>query len=194
MRRIAFSWFMLIAVGAAGIEREPLEQYQARRHQLAAELDGAIVLFPAEQADLVEYRQENNFYYLTGFDEPGAILLIDATGDEPEEFFFLPPRDLEEERWTGVKLGPGPDAVKRTGFGTVEALEEFSSRLESVLENTDTVYTLIENETNLERLQKIAPRADYNDIASAIAALRLIKSQTELTLLEKGDPDHDEGA
>ena len=185
MRRIAFSWFVLIAVGAAGIEREPLEQYQARRHQLAAELGGAIVLFPAERLDLVEYKQENNFYYLTGFDESNAILLIDATGDEPEEFFFLPPRDLEEERWTGVKLGPGPEAVERTGFGTVEALEEFSSRLESVLENTDTVYTLIENEADLERLQAIAPRADYKDIASAIAALRLIKSQTELMLLEK---------
>ena len=185
MRRIAFFWFMLIAVGAAGIEREPLEQYRTRRHQLAEELDGAIVLFAAQPIDLVEYEQENNFYYLTGFDEPDAILLIDATEEEPREFLFLPPRDPDQERWTGVKLGPGPVGVERTGMETVEALGEFSSRLEHVLENTDTVYTLTDNEADLERLQAIAPRADYEDIAPAIGELRMVKSETELAFLEK---------
>ena len=70
---------------ALGIEREPFERYQGRRQQLGSELDGAIVLFAAPAQDLVEYTQEDNFYYLTGLDEPNAILLLDATADPVEE-------------------------------------------------------------------------------------------------------------
>ncbi len=176
---------MLFTSLAWGIEREPLEQYQARRQQLASELDGAIVLTSAAAQDLVEYRQEDNFYYLSGFAEPDAILLLDATGDEIREFLFIPPRDLDEERWTGVKLGPGIEAAAQTGFAIVEELDEFEDRLHAILEDTNTVYTLTDQEAGLSRLREVAPRANFEDIRPSLATMRQVKVPTEISLLEK---------
>ena len=50
---------------ASALEREPLGEYKSRRLRLSGEVDGVIVLFAAPAEDLVEYQQENNFYYLT---------------------------------------------------------------------------------------------------------------------------------
>jgi Xaa-Pro aminopeptidase len=185
MKQIAFTCLMLFATLALGVQRERLEQYQTRRQQLAVELDGAIVLSAAAAEDLVQYQQEDNFYYLTGFREPASILLLDATGDAMEEFLFIPTRDLDEERWTGVKLGPGIEAAEQTGFGAVEELAAFGDRLKAILEDTNTVYTLTDQEADLSRLREIAPRANFEDIRPAIAAMRQVKAPTEISLLEK---------
>ncbi len=188
MKRIAFLWITLIAfmtLMASALEREPLEQYKARRLRLAAEVDGAVVLFAAPPLDLVEYQQEDNFYYLTGFDEPSAILLLDATGDQMEEILFIPERDRSQERWTGTKLGPGEEAERRMGLTTVSALGEFSSRFKRIVEKNGKVYTMTEQEDNVAEIRKTAPRGSFEDIEPIIARHRQTKSDTEIGLLEK---------
>jgi Xaa-Pro aminopeptidase len=185
MRRIAIVWLILLSSLAFGIEREPLEEYRARRQRLASELDGAIVLFAARAQDLVEYRQEDNFYYLTGFNQPDAILLIDASDQEAKEILFIPSRNLNEERWTGPKLGPGPEAVTETGVAVVEDVEMFAETLEKVLEGASRIYTPTDQDTYLERLRQAAPRAEFADVNEAIAAIRQVKAETEIVLLEK---------
>jgi len=83
------------------------------------------VIFAGEEAAGATdgFRQNNNFYYLTGWSEPGAAVLVasahDAVGAQAgrsyTEILFLPPRDLMEERWTGPKLGPdSPEAPSVT--------------------------------------------------------------------------------
>ncbi len=185
MRRFALAWILLTAIAATALEREPLEQYKLRRQKLASQLDGVVALYAALATDLVQYQQEDNFYYLTGFDEPGAILLLDATGDSFEEILFIPPRDQDEERWTGEKLGPGPRAVGATGVTSVEALEEFASQFQRMLEKTDAVYTLTDQEDNVLRLRKIAPGADIGDLAPSLALNRQVKTASELAILTK---------
>ena len=185
MKQLAFTCVMLVTTFAFGIEREPLEQYQARRKQLASELDGAIVLSAAPAQDLVQYQQEDNFYYLTGFAEPDAILLLDASGDDMQEILFIPPRDLDQERWTGAKLSPGREAAAQTGFMTVEELDDFGDRLRAILEVRNTVYTLTDQEPVLSRLREVEPRANIEDIRPSIAAMRQVKAPTEISLLEK---------
>ena len=170
---------------ALGIEREPFERYQGRRQQLGSELDGAIVLFAAPAQDLVEYTQEDNFYYLTGLDEPNAILLLDATADPVEEILFIPPRDPEEERWTGPKLGPGPDAAALTGLSRVEAVTAFPDRLKSVLGDLNTIHTLTDQAAAVATLREIAPQAEIVDARPVVAAMRQVKAETEVALLEK---------
>ena len=185
MKQFAFTFLMLVTTLALGVQLEPLEQYQARRQQLASELNGAIVLYAAAAEDLVQYQQEDNFYYLTGFTEPDSILLLDATGDELREFLFIPARDLNEERWTGVKLGPGMEAATQTGFMTVEELDRFEDRLGAVLEDSNTLFTLTDTAPDLSRLRELAPRANFEDVRPAIAAMRQVKAPTEISLLEK---------
>jgi len=188
MKRFGSLWLLLIAVSSVtsvAAELEPLEVYQVRRARLAAELNGAIVVFAAPPNDLVEFQQEDNFYYLTGFNEPDAILLIDATNRRMEEYLFIPSRDLDEEQWTGVKLGPGSDAARETGVANVLPLDQFDSMFKDLGQEADSVHTIIRQETNVARLRGQAPQADYEDAADAIAAMRVVKSDTELELLER---------
>ena len=149
------------------IEKEPLSEYKARRDRLAARIKGnVLVVRAAPEQELVKYYQEPNFYYLTGFDQPEAILLLDAASNPPQEFLFLPERKPATERWTGPKLGPGPEAEKATGFTKVLPTSEFDATLKSASQRAKAVYGL-------------------KDVEKEMAYLRQTKSATELTLLEK---------
>jgi Xaa-Pro aminopeptidase len=125
-----------------------------------------LVLRAAPEQELVEYQQEKNFYYLTGFDEPNAILLLDASSEPSQEFLFLPERKPAQERWTGPKLGPGADAEKATGFAKVLSTSQFDAVLKTASDRAKSVYGLA-------------------DVEKEIAYLRQVKSPTEIALLEK---------
>ena len=156
-----------IATLAVAIEKEPFQEYRSRRERLAQRIKGnVLVLRAAPDLELVKYQQERNFYYLTGFDEPNAIFLLDAVSQPPQEYLFLPDRKPAEERWTGAKLGPGPDAEKATGFSKVLSTTEFDATLKKVSERAKAVYGLA-------------------DVIDDIAYLRQVKSPTEIALLEK---------
>ena len=108
---------VLTAAGltAAGI---PPREYQERRAELRKSLDGVMVLFGAEDPDDLHtsFFQESNFLYLSGWREPGAIMLLTPQ----DEILFLPPRDRRLELYTGAKLDPtDPEAPKKTGFERV---------------------------------------------------------------------------
>src|SRR5262245_26780042 len=157
----------VLATLAFAIEKEPLQEYRLRRERLAQRIKGnVLVLRAAPDQELVKYQQEKNFYYLTGFDEPNAILLLDAASDPPQEFLFLPERRSGEERWTGPKLGPGTEGEKVSGFSKVLSSTEFDSALKKAAERAKAVFGL-------------------KDVESDIAYLRQVKSATEIGLLEK---------
>jgi Xaa-Pro aminopeptidase len=161
--------FLILILAAApllAIEKEPLQEYRARRIRLADAIKGnVLVLKAAPEQELIEYQQERNFYYLTGLAEPDGILLLNAATSPPDEILFLPNRKLAEERWTGTKLGPGPEAEKLTGFSKVLPLSDFDSSLSSAAQGRIVL--------------------GLQDVADKIAALRQVKSATEVALLEK---------
>src|SRR5215470_10097005 len=131
-----FLFLLIIAAPLLAIEKEPLQEYRSRRERLADLIKGnVLVLKAAPETELVEYQQERNFYYLTGFDEPDAIMLLNAATTPPDEILFIPERKPSEERWTGAKLGPGPDAEKLTGFKKVLPLSDFESVLSKAAGN-----------------------------------------------------------
>src|SRR3982751_3712787 len=120
MRQILVSLAFLCASSfiSNALDRQPASDYHARREKLAAKLNGnvALVFAPPEAEgpnDLYGYRPDNNFYYLTGWPEPGAALLVVAALPEKDggtarpysETLFLPSRNASQERWTGPKLG-----------------------------------------------------------------------------------------
>src|SRR5579862_7693503 len=130
---LAAFWFVS---PAHTLERQPASVYHARRVALSGKLHGGLaVLFAAEEAqlDLMPYRQDEDFYYLTGWNEPGAALLIVA---EPEsspatearprhytEILFLPTRNLRQEKYTGVKLDAAtPGVAQSVGVEAVKPM------------------------------------------------------------------------
>ena len=103
--RLAFVGFGALSAAslmAAGITPQ---EYQQRRAELRKSLDGVMVLFGAEDSDDLHtsFFQESNFLYLSGWREPGAVMLL----TQQTEILFLPPRDPRMELYTGRKLGPG---------------------------------------------------------------------------------------
>src|SRR5205809_4982823 len=166
MKKIFFI-LLLAVVPLLAIEKEPLQEYRARRERLAGLIAGnVLVLKAAPEQELVEYQQEHNFYYLTGLDEPNAILLLNATTTPADEILFIPERKPAEERWTGAKLGPGPEAEKATGFAKVLGTSEFDAVLKKASQRAKSVFGL-------------------KDVEADIAYLRQVKSPTEIALLEK---------
>ena len=172
-----------LSISIAAIEKEPLQEYRSRRQRLVeGTANSVVVLYAAPEQDLVEYRQENNFYYLTGFDEPDATMLVDASSSPMEEYLFIPDRKLSQERWTGEKLGPGPDAEGKTGFKHVLSLSDFPEVLRRTSGKAERVYGL---KNDFPRIQSLVPSAALWDAAPMVARLREVKSATELQLLNR---------
>jgi Xaa-Pro aminopeptidase len=186
-------------------EREPNAVFAERRARLALRLNAPIVLFgytgKEHSSPSYVFNQEENFYYLTGHNEEGAALLVlppeSATSHwkGPREILFLPPRDLAEERWNGVRIGPrDPGVTEKTGVAAVEDLSSLKTRLADVTKNYKEIYTLLPQQSDTgypharewsEWLQKTVPGLPLRDAAAAIAAMRQIKSPGEIALLTK---------
>jgi Xaa-Pro aminopeptidase len=177
------------------------EQCRSRRADLRKALgDGVTVLFGRtgdhEEDIRSGFFQEPNFYYLTGWQEPGAILLLAPLADDPQtpgyqskaklprEILFLPERDPNEEKWTGRKLGPGdPDVREITGFANVMPAGKFETELLRALESYAHLYTLTDQPA-AARLKQLAPMRDVASASVAIARLRMHKSAEEISLLQ----------
>jgi Xaa-Pro aminopeptidase len=209
-------WIALLVFSIAlpAQEREPLEVFQARREALRQKLtDGLIVLFghtdDSGPDSLLPFRQENSFYYLTGFNHPGAVLLLAPPVEDrrsrfrdeslrlPREILFLPAHDSVHEHWTGPKPNPAnPATAAQTGFAVVKDVKELESELRRYARGYPNVYTLLpgthseETESsfardNVERLRTIVPRLAIKEARAALGALRQIKSEGELALIRK---------
>ncbi len=95
----------------ASWERDRVADLTARRQAAAEQIgpNGILVLFAAEPRNYAgdvdwPYRQENNFFYLTGITEAGAALIMIPGADRIREILFLPPSNPAQENWTGHLL------------------------------------------------------------------------------------------
>ena len=140
-----FRWIALVLLAAPAavpalnaLEKQPAAVYHARRVALSRELRGGVaVLFAAEEPllDFMPYRQDADFYYLTGWNEPGAALLVaGGPGSEYKEILFLPTRDLRMEKYTGVKLDAAtPGAAETAGVEAVAPMTELPAVLNGLI-------------------------------------------------------------
>ena len=132
MRKLCLLALVVLAVGPGlpllqgpllhALDKQPPGVFHARRVALAGKLQGGVaILFAAEEPvlDFMPYRQDSDFYYLTGWNEPGAALLIEgdasqaATPRAYKEILFLPARNLRMEAYTGVKMDAATTGVRR---------------------------------------------------------------------------------
>src|SRR5262245_5081880 len=138
MRRASLVVAMLLA--SAGLtsaqplftDSLPKEEFAARRAKLFEKIgDGvAIIQGTAETGHAKKFRQNNQFYYLTGIEVPHGILVME--GRTKRSTLFLPPRNERAERSEGPILTPGPEAVQLTGIEAVEVRDAFESALKGV--------------------------------------------------------------
>ena len=214
-RSRSFNCLLLALVLASSVlpalawEREPVSVFHERRVRLVRETggDGVIVLFGYRDADMAAsvttFHQNENFYYLTGWNEPEAMMLLvprvqkrGAAAELEREVLFIPAHDLRGERWTGPKLGPDdPDASARTGFPALEATPLFQSELLEALKNFSKIYTELTPQPEsgedyfqaevVSKLRKMAPLANIADMRPHVERQRAVKSPGEIALMRK---------
>jgi Xaa-Pro aminopeptidase len=144
-----------------------------------------------------EYRQDSDFYYLTGFDEPESVLVLSTEHPEHRAVLFLRRRDKDRETWDGPRLGVerAPDAL---GIDAAFPIDELDKRLPDYLADvTDLHYRLganpefdkvilraIEGVRRRARTGVIAP-SKIIDIARDVHEMRLHKTEAELDAMAK---------
>jgi Xaa-Pro aminopeptidase len=181
----------------------PQSEYRTRRRALAAKLtEGSIAIIPAANELLrngdvhYRFRQDSNFYYLTGFNEPEALLVITA-GESSQSYLFNRPRDLAEEQWTGKRLGQ-KDAREVLGVDHAYSIASFASHLPELLADKTAIYYAIGRHPSYEKQildallsvkEQIrrgvkAPEA-LCDLESLLSELRLFKSEAEIKLMRQ---------
>lgn len=113
----------------------PPELLQQRRARLLERIGDGVAIVQAARPRSVEgdypqdsdYRESNDFFYLTGLETPGAsLVLIAHTSGQDSVVLYIPERDPAAEVWTGPRLGPGPEAQRVTGVDDVRGAARFS--------------------------------------------------------------------
>ncbi|WP_455554621.1 aminopeptidase P N-terminal domain-containing protein [Comamonas sp.] len=175
--------------------------YAQRRARLAAQLgDGGIAIIPTapergrNRDNSYLYRHDSYFYYLTGFTEPHACLVLKADGSST---LFCQPKDLEREIWDGYRLGPDA-AVATLGVNEAVSIGEIDSRVPHLLENQDKVWWPFATHEGLAArveawLNQVRARtragalcpAVQGDVCTLLDEMRLIKDAHELDIMRR---------
>lgn len=122
------------AHGQAGSPAGPVppELLDARRRAVMEALGEGIAIVRSAEARPVgayaqdsDYREDNDFFYLTGLEAPGGWLVLSPD----RAVLYLPERDTGMEAWTGERLGPGPEATSLTGIAEVRDLRQLQRDL-----------------------------------------------------------------
>jgi Xaa-Pro aminopeptidase len=159
----------------------PKSEFAERRAKLQKDLDGVVVLFGWTEGSDEVYRvyQNSSFYYLTGFADPGAILIVSPKS----EVLFVQPRNERRERYNGARVAASdPDALAKTGFREVLGVEKFEARLSKALEEAGPIYAAI---STTAKLQSLAPLREVRDANPLLANLRMKKSDAEVAAIQR---------
>lgn len=211
VRPFALVLFIACAVQVSfALEKQPAADYRARRLALGNELRGGVaILFAAEEplVDFDPYRQDSDFYYLTGSNEPGAALLIVGPAHESElpgqsaharayqEILFLPTRNLRAEAYTGVKVDAAtPGVAKTTGVDKVEPMTSLAAYLNHLIADDRRVAFNVWTQPGNKAAESLlgftgttlgAATPPAKDITSLTMPLREVKDAGEIELLRK---------
>ena len=176
--------------------------YAERRARLAARIKRGIAIIPtaperARNRDShYPYRYDSYFYYLTGFIEPEAVLVVIA-GDQPKSVLFCRDKDVEREIWDGFRYGP-QQAREVFGFDESHPVGELDARMPDLLANQPQLCCHLGSDEpwdarvlgwlNAVRAQVrngVAAPAAISDVRTVLDDMRLVKDAHELDVMRR---------
>jgi Xaa-Pro aminopeptidase len=199
-----------------GSEIFPPEEFASRRARIFEQIgDGvAVVLGTTQPPGEMPFRQNNQFFYLTGAAEPRSSVILD--GRTKKTTLFLPPKNTQRERsMYGPALSPGPDAVRATGVDDTQPADQFSAAVKALAAEGRTIWTPFgaevlgsqssgdptrlwaanardewDGRTSREqafiaKLKAAAPDAVIKDLDPVINGLRAVKSPREIQIIRE---------
>ncbi|WP_321840671.1 aminopeptidase P N-terminal domain-containing protein [Paraburkholderia bannensis] len=182
--------------------------YRARRERVLAALraqGGGVALVPTapevmrnRDADY-PYRHDSYFYYLTGFTEPEAVLVLDANAGEnqPASILFCRAKNVERETWEGFRFGPD-GAREAFGFDAAFAIDEIDAQVPRLITNRPALHYALAASERFDaqvrgwidavraqgRSGVSAPAAAY-DLLPLLDDMRLVKDAHELDTMRR---------
>jgi Xaa-Pro aminopeptidase len=177
-------------------------EFKERRERVLAAIHPGVLVIPAAPLAIRnndvehEYRQDSDFFYLTGFVEPESVLVLNSQAEQ-KFTLFVRARDPEREVWDGARAGV-EGAVSEFGADVAFTISELTSKLPDAIQNTERVfYRLGKNrsfdDTLLAALDKVRGRARLGitcpsaivDAATVVHESRLKKSELELASMQR---------
>jgi len=180
-----------------------MTEVDQRREQFMSRIKGGAAIFVSAPVAIRngdvehEYRQDTDFYYLTGFEEPNAVAVL--VPDHPDSRFvmFVQPKDPEKEVWTGWRAGEA-GAVGGFGASVAHTIDQLDKELPKLLTQADRIYYRFGSDPGFdERIVRLMPRFQRErqrngtgptsivDPGQTLHELRLVKDAEELTRLER---------
>jgi Xaa-Pro aminopeptidase len=172
-----------------------------RRRQFLEQIRGSAAIFPSapvaiRNGDVAhEYRQDTDFYYLTGFEEPNSVAVFISDGQVRKFVMFVQPKDPENEIWSGPRAGP-EGAMRDYGADAAYTIDELDKELPGLLEAADKIYYRFGSDANFDqrivRLMRHFQRHRQRegrgptavvDPAEILHQMRLVKRAEDLELL-----------
>jgi Xaa-Pro aminopeptidase len=210
--RILVALLVMACSIANALDSVPKAEYRQRRVALASKLEGGVaVLFAAEEPvlDFMPYRQDEDFYYLTGWNEPGAALVIIGPGPERttrlgdvvpaheyREILFLPDRDKIIEKYTGVKMdAAAAGAAEKIGVDAVMPMTSLPEVMAMFVggdrRRGQTIWSQLDSQQSKAAVDfsgaalGIGAGLPMRDVRSLTMPLRTVKSPAEIELIRK---------
>jgi Xaa-Pro aminopeptidase len=180
------------------------KEFARRRRQLMRIAgDDAILVLPAAPERIrsrdthYPYRQDSDLWYLTGFPEPEAVLVLVPGRQHGEAILFCRERDPEREGWDGPRSGP-EGAVERFGLDDAYPIDDLDEILPGLLEGRSRVYYHFGRDTEFDLkligwLNRVRaqvrsgaqPPHEFLELGHLLDELRLFKSPAELRLMQR---------
>ncbi len=175
--------------------------FNARRADFMDRIGGGIAFVPAAKETQRNhdvnhgFRQDSDFWYLTGFEEPDAVAMLDPSHPDERYVLFVRPKDRETEIWDGYRAGV-EGAVNDFGADAAYPLDDFDKIVRDRLLGRRTVYAPMRHRILTQRLgglmtglRRVAIRFgrpvpdQLVDASPVFDEMRLYKSSDEIELL-----------
>jgi Xaa-Pro aminopeptidase len=179
-----------------------VKPFKARRARLARDLGEGIVVLPTapelhRNADThYDYRWDSGFYYLTGFREPEAVLVM-VPGPKPRSILFCREKNLEREIWDGYRYGP-ETAREMFAFDEAYPFGELDQRLPDLISDRDVLHTPVGadatwdarvtgwlNSVRAKVRTGVTAPTQIRDVRAAVNDMRLFKDETEIAIMRR---------
>jgi len=176
--------------------------YRKRRERLAAAMRAGLAIVPTAPERLrnrdahYPYRFDSYFYYLTGFREPEAVLVVVA-GAEPKSLLFCREKDPEREIWDGFRYGP---EAARDAFGVDEAhpIARLDEMMPALIADRDAIFCRLGedaawdgrvmgwiNRVRGQARSGVVPPSEVKDVHALLDEMRLVKGPEELAVMRR---------
>lgn len=185
---------ILTTAGKSQAQDKNTEIYKARRQALMDKLDDGLVLLKSPKATIrngdneYKYRQDSDVYYLTGYEEPGIIVLLDREADK-KFVLFVPKQHSYMILFQGMKPGPA-EIMRQLAADTVFYLDAFEEQFGKYLRGKKRIYAKLKDDDFTDKIIGLINRphglgpAEIVDPLPLIHEMRVRKDTHEITLMQ----------